>query len=73
MKKYLYIIDYWVPSRDGIINLIAENDTVAFTLLSDEESFDKEYQSNIMEKVISAQKFELTEDYQSTILEVFVL
>ena len=72
MKKYLYIIDYWVPSRDGIINLIAENNTVAFTLLSDEDAFDKEYQSNIMEKVINAQKFELTEDYQSTILEVFV-
>ena len=36
--KSLYIVDYWVPfpssEYGGVINLIAENDTEAFTILS---------------------------------------
>ena len=74
--KYLYIVDYWVPfpssEYGGMITLIAENDTEAFTLLSDEETFDDQYNSNIMEKVINAQKFQLVEEYESIILEAFI-
>ena len=40
MKKYLYIIDYWVPyptsEAGGILNVIAEDDDECFTLLSPE-------------------------------------
>lgn len=76
MKKYLYIVDYWVPFPEseygGIVTLIAENDTEAFTLLSNEESFDSVYNKLIMEKVISSQKFELVEEYESSILEAFL-
>lgn len=73
--KYLYIVDYWVPfpssEYGGLINLIAENDTEAFELLSNEEQFDNTYQNKIMEKVVTAQKFSLVDDYESGILEAF--
>ena len=73
--KYLYIVDYWVPfpssEYGGLINLIAENDTEAFTILSEEDSFDDEYTDRIMERVVNAQKFALVDDYESGILEAF--
>jgi succinate dehydrogenase flavin-adding protein (antitoxin of CptAB toxin-antitoxin module) len=74
--KYLYIVDYWVPfpssEYGGLINLIAENDTEAFTLLSQEESFDDSYTDRIMERVVNAQKFALVDEYESGILEAFI-
>ena len=73
--KYLYIVDYWVPfpssEYGGLINLIAENDTEAFTILSEEQTFDNQYTDRIMERVINAQKFALKDDYESGILEAF--
>jgi hypothetical protein len=73
--KYLYIVDYWVPfpssEYGGIINLIAESDTEAFQILSQEQSFDDRYVDRIMEKVITAQKFSLVDEYESGILETF--
>ncbi len=73
--KYLYIVDYWVPfpssEYGGIINLIAESDTEAFQILSQEQSFDDRYVDRIMEKIITAQKFALVDEYDSGILETF--
>lgn len=73
--KYLYIVDYWVPfpssEYGGLINLIAANDTEAFTLLSEERSFDDRYTDRIMERVVNAQKFALVDEYESGILEAF--
>lgn len=73
--KSLYIVDYWVPfpssEYGGLINLIASNDTEAFTILSEEESFDDRYTNLIMERVVNAQKFALKDDYESGILEAF--
>lgn len=73
--KYLYIVDYWVPfpssEYGGLINLIAESDTEAFELLSNEEDFDQNYTDRIMERVVKAQKFALQDDYESGILEAF--
>jgi succinate dehydrogenase flavin-adding protein (antitoxin of CptAB toxin-antitoxin module) len=73
--KYLYIVDYWVPfpssEYGGLINLIAESDTEAFEILSQEKSFDDRYTDRIMERVVNAQKFELVDEYQSGILEAF--
>ena len=73
--KYLYIVDYWVPfpssEYGGLINLIAESDTEAFTILSEEESFDNQYTDRIMERVVNAQKFALQDNYESGILEAF--
>ena len=73
--KSLYIVDYWVPfpssEYGGLINLIASNDTEAFTILSEEESFDDRYINLIMERVVNAQKFKLQDEYESGILEAF--
>ena len=73
--KYLYIVDYWVPfpssEYGGLINLIAESDTEAFTLLSEEKQFKDRYTDRIMERVVNAQKFALQDEYESGILEAF--
>ena len=74
--KYLYIVDYWVPfpssEYGGLVNLIAESDNEAFQILSQEEQFDSRYADKIMERVIHSQKFELSQEYQSSLVEAFV-
>jgi hypothetical protein len=73
--KYLYIVDYWVPfpssEYGGLINLIAESDTEAFEILSQEDQFDDRYVDRIMERVVNSQKFSLVDDFESGILEAF--
>lgn len=73
--KYMYVVDYWVPfpssEYGGLITLIAENDAEALELLSDEESFNEEHNSLIMEKIVTATKLELANDYESGIIEAF--
>ena len=73
--KSLYIVDYWVPfpssEYGGLINLIAESDTEAFSILSQEESYDEKYVNLIMPNVVSAQKFKLSDEYESGIIESF--
>lgn len=70
--KYLYLIDYWVPGSDGIINLIAESDQEAISILSNEESFDSEYNHLIVESIIKAEKLKLADEYCSGIINAFV-
>ena len=73
--KSLYIVDYWVPfpssEYGGLINLIAENDTEAFAILSQEKEFDQRYVNLIMPNVVSAQKFVLQDEYESGIIDSF--
>jgi hypothetical protein len=73
--KSLYIVDYWVPfpssEYGGVVSLIAENDTEAFELLSEEEGFDEKYQNLIMPNVVKAQKFALVDEYESGIIDAF--
>ena len=73
--KSLYIVDYWVPfpssEYGGLINLIAEGDTEAFSILSQEDSYDDRYVDKIMPNVVSAQKFKLSDEYESGIIESF--
>jgi hypothetical protein len=73
--KSLYIVDYWVPfpssEYGGVVSLIAENDTEAFELLSEEDGFDENYQNLIMPNVVKAQKFALVDDYESGIIDAF--
>jgi len=73
--KVLYIVDYWVPfpssEYGGLINLIAESDTEAFTILSQEQQFDDRYVDRIMPNVMNAQKFRLQDEYESGIIESF--
>ena len=73
--KSLYIVDYWVPfpssEYGGVINLIAESDTEAFELLSEEETYDERYVNLIMPNVVNAQKFALVDEYESGIIDSF--
>jgi hypothetical protein len=73
--KSLYIVDYWVPfpssEYGGVVSLIAENDTEAFEVLSQEEGFDDRYQNLIMPNVVKAQKFALVDEYESGIIDAF--
>ena len=73
--KSLYIVDYWVPfpssEYGGVVSLIAENDTEAFAVLSQEEQFDERYVNLIMPNVVSAQKFVLQDEYESGIIDSF--
>ena len=73
--KSLYIVDYWVPfpssEYGGVINLIAENDTEAFAILSQEREYDESYVNLIMPNVVSAQKFKLVDEYESGIIDSF--
>ena len=71
MNKYLYVIDYW--DGEGMINLIAESDRDAFEVLSSEELFTITSPKTMMENVIRAQKFKLTDEYESGIIEVFCI
>jgi hypothetical protein len=71
MNKYLYVIDYW--DGEGMINLIAENDSDAFEVLSSEELFTITSPKTMMENVIRAQKFKLTDEYESGIIDVFCI
>lgn len=75
--KYLYIVDYWVPfpasEQGGLVAVIAEDLEEVFDILSNDNRFDSRYSDRIMERVIHAQKFLLSEEanYESGIVEQF--
>lgn len=74
--KRLYIVDYWVPfpqsEYGGVINVIAENDNEAFQLLSSEKEFVPGYEERIMPNILRAQKFDLSSEYKSMVVDAFV-
>jgi hypothetical protein len=73
--KSLYIVDYWLPfpssEYGGVVTVIAESDTEAFTILSQEQEFDQRYVDRIMPNVVNAQKFVLQDEYESGIIDSF--
>ena len=73
--KSLYIVDYWVPwpssEYGGIVSLIAESDTEAFSILSQENQYDEKYINLIMPNVVTSQKFALVDEYESGIIDSF--
>ena len=73
--KALYIVDYWVPfpssEYGGVVSLIAESDTEAFVILSQEQQYDDRYIDRIMPNVVNAQKFALVDEYESGIIDSF--
>ena len=73
--KALYIVDYWVPfpssEYGGVVSLIAESNTEAFAILSQEEEYDQRYVDRIMPNVVNAQKFALQDEYVSGIVDSF--
>jgi hypothetical protein len=75
-QKFLYILDYYVPvfqsEYGGLLNVIAESDDECFDIVVqwDNESW-TEYYSKLRENVIKAQKFALTENEESRVVEAF--
>tara|TARA_E500000331_G_scaffold190637_1_gene183412 strand:- start:182 stop:412 length:231 start_codon:yes stop_codon:yes gene_type:complete len=74
--KQLYIVDYWVPfpqsEYGGVINVIADDDSEAFELLANEEQFNEDYVNLIMPNVMKAEKLNLSDEYQSGIIDAFI-
>lgn len=74
--KFLYIVDYWVPfpqsEYGGLINVIGMNDAEVFDILTKEDQFNNDYQNRILPNVMKAQKLELSEDYESGIIDAFL-
>ena len=76
MAKTLYIVDYWIPfpqsEYGGVVNVIAEDDSEAFELLANEEQFNEDYVDLIMPCVIKATKLNLSDEYESGIIDAFI-
>ena len=74
--KQLYIVDYWIPfpqsEYGGVVNVIAEDDSEAFELLANEEQFNEDYVDLIMPNVIKATKLNLSDEYESGIIDAFI-
>ena len=74
--KFLYIVDYWVPfpqsEYGGLINVIGMNDAEVFDILTKEDQFNNDYLNRILPNVMKAQKLELSEDYESGIIDAFL-
>ena len=76
MAKTLYIVDYWIPfpqsEYGGVVNVIADDDSEAFELLANEEQFNEDYVDLIMPCVIKATKLNLSDEYESGIIDAFI-
>lgn len=76
MKKYIYLVDYWVPfpssEYGGMISVIASNDKECFDLLVSFRPWENDYEDLIMPNIVKAKKFALAEDEESRIVYVFV-
>ena len=74
--KQLYIVDYWIPfpqsEYGGVVNVIADDDSEAFELLANEEQFNEDYVDLIMPNVMKAEKLNLSDEYQSGIIDAFI-
>jgi len=74
--KQLYIVDYWIPfpqsEYGGVVNVIADDDSEAFELLANEEQFNQDYVDLIMPCVIKATKLNLSDEYESGIIDAFI-
>lgn len=72
--KYLYTVDYWDPeSEGGMINVIASSDQECMEILSDEEEFPEDHAHLIPQSVLSSNKLSLLDEYDSGIIDAFIL
>jgi hypothetical protein len=76
--KYLYIVRYWVPfpssEYGGVISVIAGNDEECHDILLEwRDDYNSQYDSNIMEEVKLAVRYELNPqvEYDTGIVDSF--
>ncbi len=75
-QKFLYLTDFWVPfptsEYGGLLSVIGENDNeVHDILLGWRDDYLDKYDSLIMQAVVNSQKFSLTENEESRVVEAF--
>ena len=76
-QKYLYIVNHYVPfpqsEYGGIWNVIAENETECFDLITaqDDGEFNRQYYTNLRENILNAHKFPIDSEHESRIVEEF--
>jgi|TARA_A100001391_G_C4893618_1_gene231636 hypothetical protein len=69
--SYLYLIDYW--AGEGFIALIASDNQEVLQLIEDEESFDITNPESMMNSIVNAQRFKLSDEYESDIIDAIIL
>lgn len=74
-RKFLYVIDYFVPepfSDGGLLNVIAENDDECFDLIVEwDNNCWPTYYGKLRENIMKAQRFALTDSFESHVVEFF--
>lgn len=75
--KYLYIVDYWVPfpssEYGGVVNVIAEDDHECHDILRDSDiSYNDTHDHLIMNEVVNAPRYALSDELESGIVSTFV-
>jgi hypothetical protein len=74
--KYLYLVDFWVPfpasEYSGLIAVIGTDDNEVHDILLEwrEDYLDK-YDGMIMQAVVDAQRFALSDPEESRVVEAF--
>lgn len=77
MTKYIYVGDYWVPfpssEYGGMWAVIASDDQECAEILERNSTslFNKEYVTEIREAVEKARRFELAENVESGVVDMF--
>lgn len=69
--SYLYLIDYW--AGEGFIALIASDNQEVLQLIEDEESFNTTNPESMMNSIVNAQRFKLSDEYESDIIDAIIL
>lgn len=76
-QKYIFIVNYWIPfpesEMSGVLCVIGESDNEVHDILLDwrPERLSK-YDSQIMNNVVNAQRFLLSDEEESRIVEEFI-
>lgn len=75
-QKYLYLVDFNQPfpssEYGGLIVVIANDDAECHSILLKEQLWQESYTTLIMQSIVKSQKFELSQEYQSGLIEAFV-
>jgi hypothetical protein len=75
-QKYLYLVDFWIPfpasEYSGLLAVVGKDDNEVHDILLDwREDYLEKYDSNIMQAVVDSQKFSLSEEQESRVVEAF--
>jgi hypothetical protein len=74
--KYLYVVDHYVPfpqsEYGGIWVVRAESDEECFDLISTHDDLFPQFYGKLRENIMNSNKYELTDDSASEVIESFL-